>query len=72
MLAIVEPVVGSVDDTDLNQLLTQAISLQQQRTSRYEEAALDALSNVRAVITSLAVLAWCRGAAWRLVIAYPF
>ncbi|TLE18894.1 sensor histidine kinase [Vibrio cholerae] len=51
-----------VDDTDLRQLLTQAISLQQQRTSRYEEAALDALSNVRAVITSLAVFGMVSGA----------
>lgn len=51
-----------VDDTDLRQLLTQAISLQQQRTSRYEEAALDALSNVRSVITSLAVFGMVSGA----------
>lgn len=45
-----------VDNTDLRQLLNQAISVQQQRTTRYESAAMSALSNVRSVIISLAVI----------------
>ena len=45
-----------VDNTDLHQLLNQAIQVQQQRTTRYESAALHALSNVRSVIISLAVI----------------
>ncbi|WP_438884806.1 hypothetical protein, partial [Bacillus cereus group sp. Bce018] len=45
-----------VDNTDLRQLLNQAISVQQERTTRYESAAMSALSNVRSVIISLAVI----------------
>ncbi|RMZ61800.1 HAMP domain-containing protein, partial [Vibrio anguillarum] len=45
-----------VDNTDLRQLLNQAISLQKQRTARYEAAAMKSLSDVENVIVTLSSL----------------
>lgn len=45
-----------VDNTDLRQLLNQAISLQKQRTARYEAAAMKSLSDVENVIVTLSLL----------------
>lgn len=46
-----------VDDTDLRQLLNQAIALQQQRTARYEAAAMKSLADVKNIIITLSLLA---------------
>ncbi|WP_157515818.1 HAMP domain-containing protein, partial [Grimontia marina] len=45
-----------VDNTDLRQLLNQAISLQKQRTARYEAEAMKSLSDVENVIVTLSLL----------------
>lgn len=58
-----------VENTDLRQLIDQAIMLQKKRTKRYEQTAVNTLSKVKIVVISLAVLGIFLGAmlgAWLL------
>lgn len=47
----------NVENTDLRQLLNEAIALQQARTARYEAAAIKSLSDVKNIIITLSLLA---------------
>ena len=51
-----------VEDTDLRQLIDQAITLQKERTERYEQTAVDALSMLKIVVLSLASIGVLLGA----------